>query len=58
MNGDILDDFEDLSGWTAIASGQARLDLARSRAGREAPCAWISISTAAAASWSRARPSP
>ncbi len=27
MSADILDDFEDLSGWTAIASGQARLNL-------------------------------
>lgn len=31
MNGDILDDFEDLSGWTAIASGQARLTLSPER---------------------------
>ncbi len=31
MNGDILDDFEDLSGWTAIASGQARLALSPER---------------------------
>ncbi len=27
MNGEILDDFAGLSGWTAIASGQARLNL-------------------------------
>ncbi len=27
MNGDILDDFKDLSAWTAIASGQARLAI-------------------------------
>jgi hypothetical protein len=29
MSGDILDDFQDLSGWTAIASGQARLEISR-----------------------------
>jgi hypothetical protein len=31
MNGDCLDDFEDLSAWTAIASGQARLALSLER---------------------------
>ncbi|MFY9975242.1 MAG: discoidin domain-containing protein [Chromatiaceae bacterium] len=29
MSGDILDDFQDLAGWTAIASGQARLQISR-----------------------------
>lgn len=29
MAGDLLDDFQDVSGWSAIASGQARLALAR-----------------------------
>ena len=29
MSGDILDDFQDLTGWTAIASGQARLQISR-----------------------------
>lgn len=31
MSGDILDDFTDLSGWTPIASGQARLEISRGR---------------------------
>ena len=26
--GDVLDDFRDLSGWSAIASGQAQLEIA------------------------------
>ena len=29
MSGVILDDFQDLTGWTAIASGQARLQISR-----------------------------
>ena len=34
MNGDCLDDFEDLSAWTAIASGQARLAISPERGRR------------------------
>jgi hypothetical protein len=34
MSGDILDDFADLSAWTAIASGQARLTLSPERGRR------------------------
>ncbi|MFZ0789943.1 MAG: hypothetical protein WAM94_10015, partial [Chromatiaceae bacterium] len=34
MSGEILDDFEDLSAWTAIASGQARLRISPERGAR------------------------
>ena len=31
MPNEVLDDFEDVSGWNAIASGQARLDISQDR---------------------------
>src|SRR4029453_19108160 len=31
MNGEMLDDFEDLSGWKAIASGQAQLHISQAQ---------------------------
>ncbi|WP_295400953.1 discoidin domain-containing protein [uncultured Thiocystis sp.] len=34
MNDNLLDDFEDLSGWSAIASGQARLQISPERGRR------------------------
>ena len=34
MNGNILDDFEDLSGWHAIASGQAQLHISQAQGRR------------------------
>jgi hypothetical protein len=34
MHGNILDDFEDLSGWNAITSGQAQLHISQARGQR------------------------
>src|SRR5438046_2040534 len=35
MKGETLDDFAELSGWTPVASGQARLDISRDRGPRD-----------------------
>src|SRR5207302_1400434 len=37
MKGETLDDFAELSGWTPVASGQARLDISRDRGPRDGP---------------------
>src|SRR5262245_9393512 len=33
MTGELIDDFGDIAGWMAVASGEARLQLARDAAG-------------------------
>ena len=34
MSNEVLDNFEDVSGWSAIASGQARLDISQDQGPR------------------------
>ena len=55
MNRTILDQFQDLSGWGAVASGQAELSISQDRGpARQRDAPRLSISRAAAASWSPA----